>query len=62
MGPGEGEKSGVDGMTDDKHEICKSCGHFRFLHLNFAGECEACDSPEYRPEVRCAGLEEEANG
>ena len=47
-------------MTDniiDKHTICANCGHYYHLHLNFKGECDACDSPEYKMEDRCPGFE-----
>lgn len=44
-------------MSDDrKHDICAKCGHYRFLHKNFGGMCDACDSPEYPPEKRCVNF------
>jgi hypothetical protein len=46
--------AGEKEMNDEKkYDICKRCGHYRFLHLNFGGQCEACDSPEYKMEERC---------
>ncbi len=38
---------------EEKYRICANCGHYYFLHLNFKGECDACDSPEYKLENRC---------
>lgn len=41
-------------IVDMKHRICKECGHYYFLHVtNFRGDCDACDSPEYKSEDKC---------
>ena len=44
---------------DVARQICKNCGHYYFLHIsNFKGECDACDSSEYKLEDKCIGFKE----
>ena len=46
----------INEMT--KHDICTSCGHYRFLHSAFNGECDACDDPSVPMAEKCAGFKE----